>query len=170
MIKVSVMFAILLVSSSAFAVEEDEDIPTPQEIVQKVHQVARYLSRTGASGIAAFNRQQSRYVWGDTYVFVFDCVRGKNVANPVNPYLMGQSLEDIKDMTGRVIGPLFCEDHGGKGYWVEYQWPKPGQTQSHRKLTYVEPVPGTPYTVSAGIYDDDYTISLYDLGRLSSNE
>ena len=97
---------------------------TPQDVVQKVKQAASYLAKEKEAGLATFKQKQSEYVWADTYVFVIDCVQKKNAAHPLNPKLIGMDLSSIKDPTGKVIGPLFCEDHGGKGYWVEYQWPK----------------------------------------------
>ena len=68
-------------------------------------------------------------------------------------------LSKLKDPTGKVIGPMFCPVGSTKGYWVQYHWPKAGQKEPARKLTYIEPVPDTPFTVGAGIYDDQMTIT-----------
>ena len=54
---------------------------------------------------------------------------------------------------------MFCPIDSTKGYWVQYHWPKAGQKEPARKLTYIEPVPNTPFTVGAGIYDDQLTIT-----------
>jgi len=157
-----VAVALALSSSAVWAQQKSA---TPQEVVQKVHAAAVYLSKEGAGGLATFKKPQSDYVWADTYVFVSDCVQKKNAAHPILSKLIGMDLTAIKDPAGKVIGPMFCEDHGGKGYWVEYQWPKPGEEKAFRKLTYTEPVPGTPYSVSAGIYND--TASLAELAKMS---
>jgi cytochrome c len=52
---------------------------------------------------------------------------------------------------------LFYPSGSSNGSWGEYHWPKAGQKESARKLTYIEPVPDTSFTVGAGIYDDKLT-------------
>jgi signal transduction histidine kinase len=47
------------------------------------------------------------------------------------------------------------------GSWIEYQWPKRGETEASRKVTFVIQVPNTPWQVTSGIYDDN--ISLEEL-------
>ena len=138
---------------------------TPQEVVDKTRQAVRFLEKEGEAGLRTFNARHSPYVWADSYVFVADCKQGKIVAHPILTALIGKPLADLKDPSGKVIGPMFCESDLSKGYWIEYQWPKPGETKPSRKLTYVEPVPNTPYRVGAGVYDD--RISLTELEQLS---
>src|SRR4051794_12430940 len=89
-VKVGPLLVASVVCLTAIAAAQQEDPVSPEEVVHKAHQVPGYLSRAGADSIAVFNRQQSRYVWGDTYVFVFDCARKRNVAHPISPYLIGQ--------------------------------------------------------------------------------
>jgi hypothetical protein len=59
---------------------------------------------------------------------------------------------------------------GGKphGGWVAYDYPKPGETQATRKVTYLLAAPGTPYVISAGIYDA--TAQVADLDRLADGQ
>ena len=52
---------------------------------------------------------------------------------------------------------MFYPSGSSNGSWVEYQRFKAGQKESARKLTYIEPVPDTSFTVGAGIYDDKLT-------------
>ena len=162
--KASIILA-AVVALSAPVAGAQEKAATPQDVVHKVKQAASYLAQEKDAGLATFKQKQSDYVWADTYVFVIDCVQKKNAAHPINPKLIGVDLSNIKDPTGKVVGPLFCQDHGGKGYWVEYQWPKADEDKPSRKLSYVEPVAGTPYNVLAGIYDDKFSIA--DLEKMS---
>jgi cytochrome c len=162
--KANIILAAVL-TLSVPAAQAQEKAATPQEGVQKVKQAASYLAKEKEAGLATFKQRQSDYVWADTYVFAMDCVQKKIVAHPINPQLIGMDLSNLKDPTGKVIGPLFCEDHGRKGYWVEYQWPKPGEETPSRKLSYIEPVPSTPYIVGAGIYDDK--LSIAELEKMS---
>jgi len=159
----SVLFlstALILTSDAALGQEK----ATPQQVVQKVRQAAEYLSKQGEPGLATFQQRRSDYVWANTYVFVIDCEQRKVAANPLFGFA-GMPLSNLKDPTGKVIGPMFCpsdstsNSRNSKGYWVEYHWPKAGQKEPARKLTYIEPVPDTPFTVGAGIYDDNITIT-----------
>jgi cytochrome c len=44
------------------------------------------------------------------------------------------------------------------GGWVEYYWEKLGETTPSRKISFAIQVPGTDYTLVAGIYDDTTTV------------
>jgi cytochrome c len=48
---------------------------------------------------------------------------------------------------------------------VEYNFPKPGDTQASRKVSYLLAAQGTPYVVGAGLYDEKANID--DLDRLA---
>ena len=45
------------------------------------------------------------------------------------------------------------------GIWLQYWWPKPGQKEGSRKISYAVRAGNTHYVVGAGIYDDKLTIS-----------
>ena len=153
--------AFIFISGTALGQEK----ATPQQVVQKVQQAAGYLSKKGEAGLTTFKERRSEYVWANTYVFVIDCEQKKVAANPLFGFV-GMPLSELKDPTGKVIGPMFCPSNSTRnstnsdsprGYWIEYHWPKAGQKEPARKLTYIEPVPNTPFTVGAGIYDDKLT-------------
>jgi len=152
----------VLVLSTAFVLTNGaalgQEKATPQQVVQKVQQAVEYLRKQGEAGLATFKQRRSDYVWANTYVFVIDCQQKKVAANPLFGF-EDMPLSALKDPTGKVIGPMFCPNASDKGYWVEYHWPKAGQKEPARKLTYVEPVPHTPFTVGAGIYDDQLAIT-----------
>ncbi|WP_158044908.1 cache domain-containing protein [Skermanella pratensis] len=150
------MFVVAMALILASGTVSGQEKATPQQVVQKVRQAVGYLSQKGEAGLATFKERRSDYVWADTYVFVIDCERKKVAANPLFGFV-GMPLSDLKDPTGKVIGPLFCPSGTTEGYWVEYHWPRAGQKQPARKLTYIEPVPDTPFTVGAGIYDNKFT-------------
>jgi signal transduction histidine kinase len=57
-------------------------------------------------------------------------------------------------------------EDSSSGVWNEYWWPKPGQNEPSRKLSYHLRAKGTSYVVSAGIYDDKATIA--EVSKLSS--
>jgi signal transduction histidine kinase len=52
------------------------------------------------------------------------------------------------------------------GVWNQYWWPKPGETEPSRKISYHLSAKGTHYVISAGVYDDKATIA--ELSKVSS--
>lgn len=139
---------------------------SPEEIVERVTAAAAMLSRDGEAGLAALNDRDSEWVWKDTYVFALDCSDKTLVAHPVQPELIGRSLTEIKDRKGNEFLVYMClAAKVPGGGWVEYWWPLPGMgaDQAVRKISYIMQVEGTPYQVSAGVYDEN--VSLWELNQ-----
>jgi hypothetical protein len=161
--------AILAIAVFAIAMPKTlmaQDHATPQEVVAKVREAAAALSKTG--DVAQFNQKQSPWVWKDTYIFVADCNKKVEVAHPLRPDLVGAELKSIKDTRNKNVFPDGWCDAAKKpsGAWTEYWWPKPGEKEGSRKLTYALAAPGTPYVVAAGVYDAKATMA--ELSKLSS--
>lgn len=144
-----------------------QDHATPQEVVAKVREAANTLSKTG--DLAQFNQKEGPWVWKDTYVFVNDCDKKVVVAQPFRPEQLGNDFGAIKDTRGKTLYPDregFCKAaKQPSGTWIEYWWPKPGETEGSRKVSYYLSAKGTPYVVGAGVYDDKATIA--ELSKLS---
>jgi cytochrome c len=164
--------AVALLNVALYTVAVGQDKATAQEVVAKVREAASTLSKTG--DLAQFNQKQSPWVWKDTYVFVENCDKKVVAANPMHPELVGKDLTSIKDArSGKSLYPdpeSFCKRVQKKpsGVWAEYWWPKPGEKEASRKLSYHLSAKGTSYVVSAGTYDDKATIA--ELSKLSSTK
>jgi cytochrome c len=147
-----------------------QDHATPQEVVAKVREAANTLSKTG--DLAQFNQKEGPWVWKDTYIFVNDCDKKVVVAHPFRPEQLGHDFGAIKDTRGQVLYPdkdAFCKAaRKPGGTWIEYWWPKPGEEEGSRKVSYYLGAKGTPYVVGAGVYDDKATIA--ELSKLSSKK
>ena len=153
-----VSVAMLAASFTGRAVAQQEGA-TPEEVVQKVNQAAEYLAQEGEAGLDAFRTKDSEYVWKDSYVVVQDCGEGKAVAHPITPELEGQDIKTLTDATGKMFAQELCNAaEQPQGGWVEYMWPKPGEQEPSRKVSYIKAVEGTPYSVLAGVYDDAATV------------
>jgi len=109
-------------------------------------------------------------VWKGTYIFVFDCDKKLRVAYPLKPETVGTDITLIKDTKGKnLYQEGFCDAaREPSGVWLEYWWPKPGEKEGSRKLTYSLSAKGTPYVVGAGIYDDKATIA--ELSKLTGTK
>ena len=145
-----------------------QDKATAQEVVAKVTEAANTLSKTG--DLAQFNQKQGTWVWKDAYIFIQNCDTKVIAAHPIKPELVGQDFMSMKDTKGN---ELFQKDYCDaarmpSGVWSEYWWPKPGEKESSRKLTYSLSAKGTPYVVVSGVYDDKATIK--ELSKLTSKQ
>ena len=149
----------MLAAISTTGAVAQQESATPEEVVQKVNQAAQYLAQAGEAGLAAFRTRDSEYVWKDSYVIVQDCEKGTAVAHPISPELEGRDLRTLTDETGKAFAQELCEAaQQPQGGWVEYLWPKPGEQEPSRKISYAKAVAGTPYVVLAGVYDEDATV------------
>jgi signal transduction histidine kinase len=126
---------------------------TPLEIVQKVVAAEKFLTDNGLSKLSHFNNAESDWSWGGTYVFVLDCSKITVAAHPVQPGLIGRDLASLRDVKGKLFFRELCTA-SEKGGWVEYYWPKPGEKEASRKISYMRQVPGTGFQVGAGLYED----------------
>jgi len=167
--KILVVLAVPFLSVTLSSVAVGQDKATPQEVVAKVREAASTLSKTG--DVAQFNKKQAPWVWKDTYIFVVDCDKKIEVAHPMKPELVGTDIISIMDTKGKNVFPEgFCDaaKKNPSGFWSEYWWPKPGEKEGSRKLSYCLSAKGTPYVVGAGIYDDKATIA--EVSKLSSKK
>ena len=91
---------------------------------------------------------------GDWYIFVFGPDQ-KTLCHPAQPAMVGKSASEIVDPTGKRTGDLLmAAANGSEGHgWVEYVWPRPGQTKPVPKSAYVVAVTGPDgkkYVVGSG--------------------
>ncbi len=158
-----VAVAILIVALSSVGLGQDK--ATAQEVITKVKEAVSTLSKTG--DLAQFNQKQGPWVWKDSYIFVQDCDKKVVVAHPIKPELVGQDIMSIKDTRGKnLYAEGWCETaKKPSGVWIEYWWPKPGEKEGSRKISYHLSAKGTPYVVGAGVYDDKATIA--ELSKLT---
>jgi cytochrome c len=108
------------------------------------------------------------------YTFVLSCQGGTAVivAHPIRPEFKGKPTAQVVTFgpkPGEQIAADFCAA-GAKpqGGWVEYNFPKPGETRPERKVSYLLAAQGTPYVAGAGLYDA--TTKVEDLDRLTGGQ
>jgi signal transduction histidine kinase len=81
----------------------------------------------------------------------------------MKPELVGKDILQMKDTKGNAFFGHLCEAAKNPGgLWVEYWWPKPGEKDGSRKISYALNAAGTAYVVGAGIYDDQANIAGLD--------
>lgn len=123
-------------------------------VVEQVDDAADLLETMGEVAFETLRDESAGYRFYDAYVFVMD-EEGVQHVNAGFPENEGRNLLDLKDSDGKVIGRemLALLKNRGSG-WVDYLWPRPGDTRPVRKSTYVRKVDvdGRMMVVGAGMY------------------
>jgi signal transduction histidine kinase len=66
-------------------------------------------------------------------------MKGKTLVNAAFPEREGKNDFDLKDSTGKPIVKSFLDLLKTKNSgWVDYMWPKPGETKATKKFTYIK--------------------------------
>ena len=137
--------------------------PPPSEQAKKVEalveKAAALVNSQGKAAFAEFRKEGSEWRFGEAYLFAYDM--DLNVllvaAFPQNE---GKNRKGQTDANGKPYHDEFvkvAQSPKGAG-WVDYMFPKPGQTAPSRKWSYVKAVSiaGTPGLIGAGFYRDTY--------------
>jgi signal transduction histidine kinase len=159
---------ILLLAGLAAEAKAGHKPERPSEDLACAAQVARAAVHTAAAGLSgllktlpdeaarlsalrAFVDAVRFYSDKTGYFYAYDS-RCVNVAHATQKDLVGKNLYDHRDRAGKyVIRELLAAAKQGGGF-VEFFWEKPGATGTHKKLGYVEPIPGTDWFIGAGVY------------------
>jgi len=107
-----------------------------------------------AAAFSQFRTRNSKWWLGNTYLFAYD--QNLNVLlNPAFPKREGTNVHGQTDANGKPMHDEFLTVVRQKGSgWVDYVFPKPGESKPSRKWTYVKGVnfDGTPGLIGAGFY------------------
>jgi len=109
-----------------------------RQLVKLVDQAVQLVNTEGSAAFPRFHKEGTMWRGGDTYIFIGDS-DGTILVNGGNRSLEGQNLFDRKDADGKLFVQAFIETVTTKGSgWVDYMWPKPGQTTPAKKMSYVK--------------------------------
>ncbi len=106
-------------------------------VVDLVRNAVQAIEKKGEAAFQIFYDPAGPFLAKDAYVFVMK-MDGTMLVNPAFRNLEGKKLLDVKDTQGK----LFIRDminvaqSRGRG-WIDYMWPKPGESVSTRKSAYV---------------------------------
>jgi len=150
-----VLAASFAMSPPGLAQESPPQSAKAKEIVALVEKAAAVVENKGAAVFVEFRKSGSKWLNGDTYLFVSD-MKGMALFNARFPKLEGTDTSGLKDSNGKLIvleSIKAAQSKAGSG-WVSYMWPKPGHTRPVQKWSYVKAVQvdGTPAYIGAGFY------------------
>jgi methyl-accepting chemotaxis protein len=101
---------------------------------------------------------------GNEYFFILD-KDGRGVMHPVKPELEGQDLNGISDPNGvHLFKEMADATHQRESSFVDYMWPKPGNTKPVPKVTYVRLFAPWGWAIASGVYVD--TVNAMILKRI----
>jgi cytochrome c len=134
--------------------------PPPSEKASQtkalVNRAAALIESTGGAAFAEFRVKGSEWFHGDTYLFAYD-LQANVLLNPAFSAREGTNVTGQKDANGKLFHDAIIHVAKAEGSgWVDYMFPKPGQTQPSQKWAYVKSVKidGVPALVASGFYPE----------------
>ncbi len=123
-------------------------------VVDAVTDAIALIEKQGSAAFKLFHDPTGPFRAKDAYIFVVDA-NGVDLVNPGFPNLEGRNIMDVKDTQGKfLIREMFkvVQDFGSG--WVDYMWPKPGESVSTQKSSYVSKAQlgGETLLVGCGVY------------------
>jgi cytochrome c len=140
----------------AVAQQAPPDSPQAKAIVALVDRAAVLVEKQGKeAAFKEFRKKGGEWFSGNTYLFAYD-MKANVLLNPAFPKREGTNVAGGKDAKGKLFhDELIKAAERGSG-WVDYVFPKPGQTEPSQKWTYVKRVSldGVPGLLGAGFYPE----------------
>jgi signal transduction histidine kinase len=128
-----------------------------KKIEALVNNAAALIEKRGkAAAFSEFRKKDSEWYHGNTYLFVYD-LKSNVLLNAAFPAREGTNTTGQKDARGKLFHHDFIRMAETKGSgWVDYMFPKPGQTEPSQKWAYVKAVKvdGVPALVASGFYPE----------------
>jgi cytochrome c len=165
------VFLILIILTPALAFAQSELVTgaaTVREVYEKVAEAATFLSKNGESGLDEFQKPHGRFVWKNAHVEVAKCIDNYCLPGP-NSKDVGLNFSRLKCyVTGKFYIMDLCNKamQNPKGAWIEYWYPRAGDDQPQRKVSFMMPAANTDYQVVSSVYDDSTT--LEELNKISN--
>jgi cytochrome c len=147
---------VLIIVQSAEAQETPPVTEQTKAVENLVNDAAALVNKDGKAAFAEFRKNKSEWFHGDTYLFAYD-MKANVLLNPAFPEREGTNVTGQKDKRGKLFHQAIIDTAETKGSgWVDYWFPKPGQTEPAHKWTYVRRVTidGVPGLIASGFFPD----------------
>lgn len=136
-------------------------------VVEQVDDAVDLIEREGEAAFPVLRDPASGFVFKSAYVFVLDAA-GVLLVNNAFPENEGRDLTELQDIDGRYFVREMLRVPVGAAAWIDYKWPRPGDTRPSAKRSYVRGIDwnGARLLVGAGVYFDPEP-AIRDLGPAS---
>ena len=155
-IMVACVAGLLLAPAQARAQNRVVDSDKAQAVAAMVDRAAQLLRERGPAALDDFRKPDSQWMHDDTYLFI-DTTDGTVLFHAVRPQMEGRNVLDQKDSAGKAFHHVIRERlRDADSAWVDYMYPKPGQTKMSTKWAYVRKVEfeGQLCWIGSGVYLD----------------
>jgi methyl-accepting chemotaxis protein len=148
---------LLVMSAPAISQGFPPNTQQAKKIEALVTKAAALIESKGkAAAFAEFRKQNTEWLYGDTYLYAYDS-KGNVLLNAAFPKREGTNIAGGKDAKGKPFQDEILKVAATQGSgWVSYMFPKPGQTEPSQKWAYVKNVTldGVPGLIAAGFYPE----------------
>ncbi len=149
-------FATALGATPAMAQSSPPPSSKARETEALVNKAAALIDAKGRAAFSEFRAKGTEWFHGDTYLFAYD-LKGNVLLNPAFPAREGTNVSGQKDANGKLFHDAIIRTAETKeSGWVDYMFPKPGQTQPSQKWAFVKAVKidGVLGLVASGFYPE----------------
>ena len=130
------------------------------------------FEKKGKKAFSSFHDETGRFRAKNSYIFVID-KKGTDLVNPAFPNLEGRNLLNMKDSENKefIKDMLKIASDNGSG-WVDYMWPKPGESVPTLKSAYIEKVKFQDnwLIIGSGVYLSSAKKEKSPLSEMSASE
>ena len=150
------LLTVVLGTTGALGRSSPPPSPRAQEVEALVNRAAVLVDTKGKAAFSEFRKKGSEWFHGDTYLFVYD-LKGTVLLNPAFPAREGTNVSGQKDANGKLFHDAIIRTAETEGSgWVDYMFPKPGETHPSQKWAFVKAVKidGVPGLISSGFYPE----------------
>ena len=141
-------------------------------VIDVVRNAIGLIEKNAEAAFKAFHDPTGPFIAKDAYIFVLD-PNGLELVNPAFPSLEGRNVMDMKDTEGRFLVREMLQVVKTRGAgWVNYMWPKPGESVSTLKSTYVSKakIGKNWLLVACGVYLADAAKEISGVKRMPAAE
>ena len=126
-----------------------------KQVEALVTKAAALVDSKGKRAFVEFAMRDSEWFGGDTYLFAYD-MNANVLLNPAFPKREGTNVAGQKDAKGKPFHDEIIRTAQTGSGWVDYMFPKPGQTEPSQKWTFVKKVTidGVPGLIGSGFYPE----------------
>ena len=130
--------------------------PRAQEVEALVNKAAVLIDAKGKAAFPELRKKGTEWFHEDTYLFAYD-LKGNVLLNPAFPAREGTNVSGQKDANGKLFHDAIIRtaETNGSG-WVDYMFPKPGETHPSQKWAFVKAVKidGVQGLIASGFYPE----------------
>jgi cytochrome c len=136
-----------------------QSVPPASERAKQVEALvtnaAALVDSKGKQAFAEFRKKDSEWFHSDTYLFAYD-MNANVLLNPAFPQREGTNVAGQKDAKGKLFHDEIIRTAQMGSGWVDYMFPKPGQTELSQKWTFVKKVTidGVSGLIGSGFYPE----------------